>query len=92
MPISQDLLEILVCPACRSKVELLEDQSALACRNCGRSYSIQDDIPSMLIVEECPSCKATAMMQVDNENLKCPECSHTYPIKEAPNSRSQVQG
>jgi hypothetical protein len=82
MPISQDLLEILVCPACRSKVELKEDASALLCGNCGRSYTIQDDIPSMLIVEECPSCRVTAMMQVEGESLKCPECGHTYPIKE----------
>lgn len=82
MPISQDLLEILVCPACRARVELKEDGSALECENCGRKYSIQDDIPSMLIVEECPSCKATAMMQVESENLKCPECGHTYLIKE----------
>jgi uncharacterized protein YbaR (Trm112 family) len=84
MPISQDLLEILICPACRAKVELKEDASALACQNCGRSYPIQDDIPSMLIVEECPSCKATAMMQVEGDNLKCPECGHVYPIREVP--------
>ncbi|MBD0372247.1 MAG: hypothetical protein ICV60_15500 [Pyrinomonadaceae bacterium] len=90
MPISQDLLEILICPACRAKVELKEDASALVCQNCGRSYSIQDDIPSMLIVEECPSCKQTAMMQVEGENLKCPECGHTYPI--VPSSKSQVPG
>ena len=92
MPISQDLLEILICPACRAKVELKEDGSALVCQNCGRSYPIQDDIPSMLIVEECPSCKATAMMQVEGDDLKCPECGHTYPIKEVPNSKSQDPG
>lgn len=80
MTISQDLLEILICPACRAKVELKEDQTALVCQRCGRSYPIQDDIPSMLVVEECPSCKAKAMMQVEGDNLKCPECGHTYPI------------
>lgn len=83
MPVSQDLLEILVCPACRARVELKEDSTALVCQRCGRSYPIQDDIPSMLIVEECPSCKATAMMQVEGESLKCPDCAHTYPILES---------
>ena len=82
MPISQDLLEILVCPACRARVELAEDASALLCTGCSRKYPIQDDIPSMLIVEACPSCSQTAMMQVENGHLRCPECGHTYPIKE----------
>ena len=82
MPISQDLLEILVCPACRERVELLEDASALLCTGCARKYPIQDDIPSMLIVEACPSCSQTAMMQVEGEHLRCPECGHGYPIKE----------
>lgn len=90
MPISQDLLEILICPACRARVELKEDSSALVCQNCGRSYTVQDDIPSMLIVEECPSCKATAMMQVEGDQLKCPDCGHTYPI--VPGPKSQVPG
>ena len=89
MPISQDLLEILICPACRARVELKEDSSALVCQNCGRGYPIQDGIPSMLIVEECPSCKATAMMQVEGDSLKCPDCGHTYSIVPSPNSQVQ---
>ena len=31
MPVSEQLLEILVCPACRAKVELKPDGSALKC-------------------------------------------------------------
>jgi uncharacterized protein YbaR (Trm112 family) len=51
MPISEQLLEILVCPACRGKVELKPDGSALKCVECKRVYPIRDDIPVMLIDE-----------------------------------------
>ena len=51
MPISQDLLEILACPACKAKVELKPDGSALKCVECRRVYPIRDDIPVMLIDE-----------------------------------------
>ncbi len=51
MAISQDLLEILACPACRAKVELKPDRSGLKCVECHRLYPIRDDIPVMLIDE-----------------------------------------
>ncbi len=47
--ISQELLDILVCPACKTKV-VLEDQ-LLVCHGCGRRYPIRDGIPVMLIEE-----------------------------------------
>jgi hypothetical protein len=45
------LLDILVCPACRTKVVL--EGERLACRNpaCGLRYPIRDDIPIMLVQE-----------------------------------------
>ena len=51
MPISEQLLEILVCPACRAKVELKPDGNGLKCVECKRVYPIRDDIPVMLIDE-----------------------------------------
>jgi len=51
MAISQDLLEILACPACKAKVELNSDGSGLKCVECRRVYPIRDDIPVMLIDE-----------------------------------------
>jgi len=51
MPISEQLLEILVCPACHAKVEPKEDGSGLKCVECKRVYPIRDDIPVMLIDE-----------------------------------------
>jgi len=51
MAVSQDLLEILVCPACKVPVELTEDKSGLKCPACRRVYPIRDDIPVMLVDE-----------------------------------------
>ena len=52
--VSQELLEILRCPACvREKDGLLEyyREAWLICQDCGRKYPIKDDIPVMLIDE-----------------------------------------
>jgi uncharacterized protein YbaR (Trm112 family) len=51
MAISEQLLEILVCPADHAKLELKRDGSGLKCLQCRRVYPIRDDIPVMLIDE-----------------------------------------
>jgi uncharacterized protein len=48
MPVSQQLLDILVCPVCKTKVTLTEKQDGLFCASCHRVYPIIDDIPVML--------------------------------------------
>lgn len=47
--ISKELLDILVCPACKAPVTLEEE--LLTCAQCGRRYPIRDGIPVMLIEE-----------------------------------------
>ena len=49
MAISPELLEILICPACKAKVVLKDDGSGLKCVGCHRVYPVRDDIPVMLI-------------------------------------------
>lgn len=51
MAVSQDLLDILVCPVCKEPVKLTDDQSGLKCAACKRVYPIRDDIPVMLVDE-----------------------------------------
>jgi len=51
MAVSEELLEILACPACKAEVEVKPDGSALKCTQCKRVYPIRDDIPVMLIEE-----------------------------------------
>lgn len=57
MPVSKELLEILVCPADHGelKEELAADGSErLTCSKCGRRYPVRDGIPVMLIEEAEP--------------------------------------
>jgi hypothetical protein len=46
--ISQELLDILVCPNCKTPVKLTPDQKGLKCQTCRRVYPIRDDIHVML--------------------------------------------
>ena len=48
MPIPKELLDILVCPVCKTPVTLLADGLSLKCGTCRRVYPIRDDIPVML--------------------------------------------
>ena len=51
MAVSKELLDILVCPLCKTHVKLTPDEKGLKCSTCGRVYPIRDDIPVMLIDE-----------------------------------------
>ncbi|NBO66617.1 MAG: Trm112 family protein [Acidobacteria bacterium] len=51
MEISTDFIEILRCPACRSRIELKVDGSGLKCVECRRVYPIRDEIPVLLVDE-----------------------------------------
>jgi uncharacterized protein YbaR (Trm112 family) len=51
MPIPQELLDILVCPACKAPVKPTPDNSGLKCQACRRVYPVRDEIPVMLIEE-----------------------------------------
>ncbi len=54
MPISRELLEILVCPKCRGEIILTEKEDGLVCHACKLVYAIRDEIPIMLIEEAAP--------------------------------------
>jgi len=49
--ISKDLLDILVCPACKKPLVLKETGESLKCGECRRVYPIRDEIPILLIDE-----------------------------------------
>jgi len=51
MAVSKELLDILVCPLCKTPVKLTPDSSGLKCSTCHRVYPIRDDIPVMLVDE-----------------------------------------
>jgi uncharacterized protein YbaR (Trm112 family) len=48
--IPQDLLDILVCPACKKPLLLRkENGESLKCTECRRVYPVRDNIPILLI-------------------------------------------
>jgi uncharacterized protein len=49
--IAKELLEILVCPACKKALEYRQSPESLKCTQCHRVYAVKDDIPDMLIDE-----------------------------------------
>ncbi len=49
--IPQDLLDRLVCPACKKPLVLKDSGQSLKCADCRRVYSIRDGIPILLIDE-----------------------------------------
>jgi uncharacterized protein YbaR (Trm112 family) len=54
MAVSQELLDILVCPKCKGDIHLNNTKDGLICEACKLVYEIRDDIPVMLIDEAKP--------------------------------------
>ncbi|MDA8402606.1 MAG: Trm112 family protein [Desulfobacteraceae bacterium] len=54
MAVSQQLLDILVCPKCKGKIHLNDAKTGLVCDQCRLIYEIRDDIPIMLIDKAKP--------------------------------------
>lgn len=52
MPVPPELMAILQCPVCRSRVE--ESGDHIVCTGCGRVYPVHDGIPHMLAEEARP--------------------------------------
>jgi uncharacterized protein YbaR (Trm112 family) len=48
------LLDLLVCPKCKSKLEYRPEVPSLDCGTCGLRYPIRDEIPILLIDEAEP--------------------------------------
>ena len=49
--VAKDLLEMLVCPACKRSLEYRQNPESLKCTQCHRVYAVKDDIPIMLLDE-----------------------------------------
>jgi uncharacterized protein len=49
--IARDLLDLLVCPACKKPLELKIEPEALKCAACRRVYPVRDGLPVLLIDE-----------------------------------------
>lgn len=59
MLVDSELLSRLVCPVCRTGLQMMLDREALRCKSCHRIYPIRDGFPVMLpdeaVIDESPS-------------------------------------
>jgi len=51
MVLPEKLLEKLVCPQCRGKLEYQADKNRLVCGECKLVYTVRDSIPVLLVDE-----------------------------------------
>jgi uncharacterized protein YbaR (Trm112 family) len=54
MPLAQELLRILACPACRGSLVVQGREEGLCCPACAKVYPIREEIPVMLLEEAVP--------------------------------------
>ncbi len=51
MALSEELLDILVCPQCKGALDYREPEGELVCKVCGLVYRVENDVPILLIDE-----------------------------------------
>lgn len=51
MALAPELVALLVCPACRGKIEYKDRRHLIICTQCGLHYPVRDGIPVMLVDE-----------------------------------------
>jgi uncharacterized protein YbaR (Trm112 family) len=51
MNLDPELLQVVVCPACRSALEADDAAGELVCTGCRLAYPVRDDIPVLLVDE-----------------------------------------
>ena len=51
--LSDDLLSVIVCPACHGDLQPVDTDAGgeLVCQGCGLVYPVRDDIPVLLVDE-----------------------------------------
>ena len=46
---AKELLDLLVCPACKKPLTVKDEGATLKCAECSRAYPVRDNIPILLI-------------------------------------------
>lgn len=72
LPISQELLDLLVCPVCKTPVVLTANGEGLRCAKCRLVYPIRDGFPIM-ITDEAIKDEAIDGPAVKNERPESPK-------------------
>jgi uncharacterized protein YbaR (Trm112 family) len=77
------LLEVLVCPECKSTVTVDATNSELVCDDCGLIYPIRDGIPIMLV---------SAARRPDGEQPAADDAAETEAAEDAEPSDDDPDG
>ncbi len=51
MPLSDDMLKIIVCPKCKGDLNYEREKERLICDSCRLVFRVEEDIPVLLIDE-----------------------------------------
>ena len=51
MAVDSRLIDLLVCPSCRSGIEYKDRRNLIICTSCELQYPVRDGIPVMLVEE-----------------------------------------
>lgn len=88
--ISKELLDIMVCPLCKSELKLVNKSDDvikewLICQKpeCGCQYRIENDIPIMLIDQArrpCPKCNSDRDWDEEKDTLHCLKCNTDFRV------------
>lgn len=54
MAVDAKLIELLVCPSCRARIEYKDRRNLIICTGCELQYPVRDGIPVMLVSEASP--------------------------------------
>jgi uncharacterized protein YbaR (Trm112 family) len=78
MTLPERLVEILVCPRCRGRVEIGASASFLICCCCGLAYPVRGGIPEMVVEDAVPlsSLSSAGEVTVPLESVHRHEDSH----------------
>ena len=76
------LLEVLVCPECKSALTVDESSSELVCDDCGLIYPIRDGIPIMLV---------SAARRPDSESVATAEAEQTADTEPSDDDADDVE-
>lgn len=82
MVISQQLLDILVCPQCKGSLSMVEGGRGLLCEACQLKYPVRDNIP-MMSVEEAVDLRKASSKASEARFANVP--AKTFKIIDGPN-------
>lgn len=57
------LLNIIVCPSCKSRLKMIYNQQELFCHSCGLFFPIREGIPIML-TDDCSPTKENMIIKI----------------------------